>query len=151
MIARDVMTRDVITTTPSARLGEVVDLFTRHHIGSLPVTDPEGRLVGIVTEADLLRTCLPRCVYFLDSAIYPETDRRFDEIIRSLVGTQVEEIMSRPVVVAEAGDGLGKIVARMLEKRVKHLPILEAGRIVGIISSADIVRTLGQSLRARKG
>ncbi|AKX94665.1 CBS domain-containing protein [Neomoorella thermoacetica] len=117
MLARDIMTTNVITITPSARIYELTRLLAEKQISGVPVCDGDNHVVGIVGEADLL----------------------------GLVnGHLVRDIMSQPVIGVDAEDPVEKVAAILHEKRIKRVPVYSNGRLVGIISRADIVAAMAR-------
>src|SRR5690606_35922888 len=101
MLARDLMQRNVKTVSPDATVREVAEILAQEDYTGLPVVDEEGRLVGIVTEADLLVRAktlkLPTVFPFLGGVIFLESPRKFEEQLRKATGTKVSEIMTRDV------------------------------------------------------
>ena len=143
MNAEDIMTRTVISATTETTIGEVARRMLQHRISGLPVLDPSGAIVGIVTEGDLLRRA------------ETGTERRRPRWLELLVGPgrlasdyvaaharKVGEVMSRDVVSIAPQDGLPDIVRLMERHRVKRLPVVADGRLVGIVSRANLVRAL---------
>ncbi len=147
MNAADVMTSPVISVTPQATIVEAAQLMLRHRISGLPVIDATGAVVGIVTEGDLLRRA------------EIGTERRRRRWIELLIGPgrlardyveghgrRVGEVMSQTVATVAPGDTLEDIVRLMEQHHVKRLPVIEDGRLVGIVSRANLVRALVRSL-----
>ncbi len=112
---------DVITTDPDRTLLEVVRTLVKHDIGATVVVE-EGRPVGIVSERDILRL----------------TARAHD----ALATTRAEALMTRDLVTASPEDDLDRVMNLMTNHRVRHLPILEGERLVGIVSIGDVVNRL---------
>lgn len=104
---------------PSQTVFEAIMLMAEHNIGALPVI-AHGTLIGIVSERDYTRKVILRG--------------------RSSKETKVEEIMTEHLVTACPGDTIGACMRRMTEKRVRHLPVLEGGSLIGIVSIGDLVR-----------
>lgn len=136
----DVMTTDVVTVGPDATYGEIVDRLLAHDISGLPVIDHSGRLVGVVTEADLVSR----------EAYGPERRRPlgllFDYLrdrdpawVRKASGATARELMTRVVITAAPDDDLATAARRMLEGGHKRLPVVAAGRLVGIVSRRDLL------------
>ncbi len=122
MFVRDILQTKSLTVhacDPNDTLADVVDLLVGHNIGSLVVLD-EGEMVGIITERDILRA----------SAV----TRGPLEFVR------VHERMTRCPVVASPDEDVGNTMGVMTERRIRHLPVVENGRLVGIISIGDIVK-----------
>jgi CBS domain-containing protein len=143
MIAKDVMTQNVISVEPDATVLHAVRLMLQKKISGLPVIDKSGQLVGIVTEGDLLRRAetgtqrqRPRWLEFL---LGP--GRLADDYVHTHAG-QVEDIMTtEPATVAE-NTKLEEVVDLMERRRIKRIPVMRAGKVVGIISRANLLHAL---------
>ncbi|HVM54005.1 MAG TPA: CBS domain-containing protein [Acidimicrobiales bacterium] len=141
MKVRDVMTAPPITIRPDATFGEAVDLLLEHDISGLPVVDAEGMLVGIVTEADLLSKEAYAPGEHRPLGLVAEYLRGHDpQWVRKAAGRRVGDIMTpSPSRVAPADD-LRSAARTMLEAGHKRLPVVEDGRVVGIVSRHDLLR-----------
>ncbi len=114
----------VVTIGPEEPLREALALLAQYNIGALAVVDEGGRLIGIISERDIAREAA-------------HNDH--------LLGTPVRAVMTRDVIVGSPQDDVQSVVHSMTEKRFRHLPILDEGRLVGIISIGDVVKaTLDQ-------
>ena len=143
MKAADVMTRRVVTIDVDAPIAQAARLMTEHRISGLPVLDAAGRLAGIVTEGDFLRRTetetevrRPRWIQFLLSP-----GRLADEFVRTHA-RRVGEVMTPDVATVTESTPADEIVRLMERRRVKRVPVLRDGRLVGIVSRADLVRAL---------
>ena len=146
MKASDVMSRNILSVGRDATIAEAIRLMLDNQISGLPVIDA-GRLVGILTEGDLLRRSetgterhRPR---WLEILMGP--GRLAGEYVRTH-GRKVEEIMTRDVVSVTPDTPLDEIVALMERRRVKRVPVLEGDAPVGIVSRADLLRALARTL-----
>jgi CBS domain-containing protein len=115
----------VITVAPTVSLHDAIMILDEHQIGSVVVTDADQRVIGIITERDVLRTIAHK-------ARNPGTCQICDE--------PVGEVMTREVETCNEADKVYQIMQRMTEKRFRHLPVVEGGRLVGIISIGDVVK-----------
>lgn len=143
MRARDVMVRGVATTTPDTTVEKVARLMINLRISGVPVLDREGQLVGIVTEGDLLRraetgTERRRSRW---SEWWSANSRLAAEYIKSHA-RRVEDMMTREVVSVGELASLGEIAELMETKRIKRVPVVHDGKIVGIVSRADLLQVL---------
>jgi CBS-domain-containing membrane protein len=151
MIARDVMTRNVISVPPDGTVADAVQLMLDRGISGLLVVDASGVLVGIVTEGDLLRRDELR------------TERRRSWWLRLLAspgrqaadftrthGRKVDDVMTRDVISVDANAPLEQIVALMEEHRVKRVPVLDGDRVAGVVSRADLLRALAVVAREHR-
>ena len=151
MRAGDVMTREVISIGSDATAMQAVALMLKHGISGLPVVDSNGIVVGLITEGDFLRRAelgtRPRRARWLEFLIGP--GRLASEYVRAC-GRKVMEIMTpTPHTVAESMP-LEEVVQLMERHRIKRLPVVREGKLVGIVSRADLVRALAGLLRDTK-
>ena len=143
MNAADVMTAHVISVTPDASILECIRLMLQHRISGLPVIDAAGTLVGIVTEGDFLRRVesgterkRPRWLEFIAGP-----GRLADEYVHSH-GRKVGEVMTPdPMTIAE-DTPVEEVVRLMEQRRIKRLPVVRAGKVVGIVSRANLLHAL---------
>jgi len=151
MQVRDVMTRRVIAVAADDTILNAAQMMLQNAISGLPVTDTAGNLVGVVTEGDFLRRAelgtqrrRPRWLEFL---IGP--GRLADEYVRAS-GRKVQEVMTEdPCTIAE-DDSLEDAVDLMERRRIKRLPVLRDGKMVGIISRSNLMRALVSLARDAK-
>jgi CBS domain-containing protein len=155
MNARDVMTTEVVTVRPETTVQELAKILSEKSISGAPVVDAGNRLVGLVSEGDLLhraetgteRRVQPRRSWWLDSVVAEE------EMARDYVkahGRTVADIMTRDVIsVGETAD-LADIAMLLETKRIKRVPVVAGDRLVGIVSRANLVRALATTASAPK-
>jgi CBS domain-containing protein len=143
MKVADVMTRTVISVTPETTIADAAGLLLKHRISGLPVVDPEGAVVGIVTEGDLLRRSETgterRHARWLEFLITPG---RLAREYANANARKVGEVMSADIVAVRPRDSLAEVVRLMERHHVKRLPVIERNRLVGIVSRANLVRAL---------
>ncbi len=144
--AASVMTRDVITAGPNATVAEVADLLARHDISAVPVCDEKGALLGMLSEGDLMRPFgaaneMRRAWWLGMLAEGTDLAPEFLDYVRVDRRT-ARDLMTRDVVTASEGTSLSEIADLMHKHRIKRVPILSDGKVVGIVSRADVVRAL---------
>lgn len=142
MQTQDVMTTRVVTVGPDAGVGQIADLMVEHRISAVPVVDDDNRLLGIVSEGDLLHRFgeeEPRRSWWLELLAGPEERAR--DYLRSH-GRRASEIMTTRVVSVTDSTPLSEAARLLEEHHVKRLPVLRDSRLVGVVSRADIVRAL---------
>ncbi|HYM39007.1 MAG TPA: CBS domain-containing protein [Thermoplasmata archaeon] len=156
MWAADVMTRDLVTLTPDMTLEVAAERLVQRAISGAPVVDARGRLLGILSESDILRHLkqlaeetlgkryLTSQVHALDLlAFLGEREHvAVEEVYRRLRASKVSEVMTKHVVAMKPTDTLESVAAAMIEHDVNRLPVVDAGRVVGIITRADLARVL---------
>ena len=111
--------RDVVTIDPRATVRELVGLLAEHNIGAVVVSEDGTTVQGIVSERDVVRR------------LHAE---------EAVLDTAVGEIMTREVCTCTAGDGLTDLMQTMTEHRIRHVPVVDDGRLTGIISIGDVVK-----------
>ncbi len=144
MKARDVMTAPVITTKPIASVKEVARLLLQRHISAVPVVDDKGKLVGIISESDLMRRSGGDGTEWQRSwwLAVVTGERRLAEDYIKTHGTKVADVMTRNVITTTPDTPLNEI-ATVLEKNwIKRLPVLHNGQLVGIVSRANLVQAM---------
>ena len=136
MLVRDVMTTTVVTVRPEVRVKHAIQLLHQHQITALPVVDGEGRLVGVLSEADVLR-----------GAVMP--DRRTREIPVETDGRTspllVGDVMTtQPMSVAADAD-LAAAATVLVDTQIKSLPVVDGDQVVGVVSRRDVIAVLARS------
>jgi CBS domain-containing protein len=136
MLVRDVMTTRVVTVRADARVKQAIQLLDDHQITAMPVVDDEGRLVGVVSEADVLR-----------DALMP--DRRAHEIPSHTEGRTklliVADVMTRLPMSVTADADLAAAASVLVDTAIKSLPVIdEEGRVVGVVSRRDVISVLAK-------
>ncbi len=148
LTAKDIMTTDVVTVSPDTSIAEMAQMLVTHQISGAPVVDDRGGLYGIVTENDLIRQNkrlhIPTVVSFLDAAIYLESSKKFEEEVKRVTATKVKDICVRKVVTITEDQTVVDIATIMAEKKVHLLPVLRAGKIVGIVGKRDVVKAMAR-------
>ncbi len=113
---------DVVTTAPSTTIFDAVKQMEDSRIGSLPVVDSTGKIVGMLTERDCMRKVLLK--------------------ERPLRSVTVGEVMSSPIVTVQGTELVENCMVIMTEKRLRHLPVMEHTKLIGLISIGDVVKFL---------
>jgi len=149
MKVSDVMTRRVVSVTPEATIRHAIRLMLDNHISGLPVIDDQGRLVGIVSEADFLRRSeigtQGKRSRWLDALLGPAGPA--NDYVHSH-GFKVEEVMTRKPITVQEDTPLDQVVHLMEGHRVKRLPVVRGEKVVGIVSRANLMRALASIYRA---
>jgi CBS domain-containing protein len=135
MLVREVMTSPAVTVVPEASLKEAIRLLDEHQITAMPVIDGERRLVGVVSEADVLRDAVP-------------ADRRVHERLVAITGPTVRlavtDVMTHLPVSVSPDDDLAEAVELLVDTQVKSLPVVSSGVVVGMVSRRDVVALLAR-------
>ena len=151
MTVEQVMTRDLITVNPEMPIHQAAQLMVEHGVSGLPVVDDAGRLVGIISEGDLiLRQTRRRERPWWHS--FFENGEQLAREYQKAVGTTVGEVMTRSVVSISPVWGIETAASIMQNRRIRRLPVVHDGRLVGIVTRADLIKALATEVgRSRKG
>jgi CBS domain-containing protein len=148
----DVMSHDPIFVGPKTPIKEAIKILAERHISGLPVVDEAGKLVGVISETDLLwqETGVEPPIYitFLDSVIYLENPVRHEQELHKALGQTVEEVMSGEPVTVTPDQPLRKAAKLMQEKSIRRLAVTDnTGKVIGILTPGDIVRAMAAELK----
>jgi CBS domain-containing protein len=132
----DVMTRSVVTTTPRTLVKDAAIVLAGHGVTLLPVVNEDGRLVGVLTEADVVRGRIP-------------PDPRRGAWRGSQAGSpppaMVGEVMSSPPLTTDPHTDAAELATMMIDRALRSVPVIDEGRLVGIITRRDLVRTIARA------
>ncbi len=146
--AKDIMTSNVVTIHKDASTQELAELFIQHKVNGIPVVDDEKKLMGIVTEGDLIdqnkNLHIPTVISLFDAVIYLESSQKFEEEVKKLSGTKVEDIYTPNVITVEQNATIDECATIMAEKHVHTLPVMDNGKLIGIIGKLDLIKGLSQ-------
>jgi CBS domain-containing protein len=152
MNASDVMTTKVITARSDQTMQEVAELLLLKHISGMPVVDQSGKLVGMISEGDLLRRA--------DEGVWPKAwgpppRRGWITLLMdgAVLGTEhvqqrdrkVADIMTREIISAKPDTPISDIAALLVHHRIKRVPIVLDGEIVGIVSRANLIQAFAEA------
>jgi CBS domain-containing protein len=147
MKVRDIMTAEVVAAGPDTSVQLVARLMAGRGISGVPVVT-DDRVVGIVTELDLIvrNTRLEPPAFFalLDGRIPLETPAHYRKRIDHMLGTLVRDVMTEKVETIGPDDDLETLAELMVKRRVNPVPVVEGGRLAGIVSRSDIVRMMAR-------
>ena len=154
MKIKDIMTRQVITCEASTSIKEAARLMFLNGLTGLPVLDKQDKLVGIITEYDLMRIedhlHLPVTFGFLGSIVTLDNPLNGSEVekqLKKLAATKVEDLMTKDVKIIEPDASIEDVAELFLHKKVNPVPVVENGKLVGIISRADIVKLIAGEMK----
>lgn len=129
--ARNLMITNLITVRQDASIDEAIQLLVDHRISGLPVVDAEGALAGVLTQKDVLRLLT-------------------DHVSGEIGNVKVSDLMTREVVSFSPADSLIAICDTLLNQNFRRLPLVEDGKLVGLIGRGDLIRYI-QTLRQQRG
>jgi len=144
--ARDIMTQQVITVSPQTDITEAARVLLQHRINGMPVVDEHGELVGIICQSDLVtlqkKIRLPSVFTLLDSFIPVRSTKAIDKEMSKIAATTVAQAMTPRPITINPETGLDEIASLMVEKNFHTLPVVEAGKLVGVVGKRDVLATL---------
>jgi len=143
---RDIMTTDVVSVKKETTIRELAELFTTRRVGSIPVVDDSGNLIGIVTESDLIEQDkslhIPTVISLFDWVIYLESEKKFEKELQKMTGQTVGDIYTDKVETVTPDTLVSDVADLMSSKKLHALPVVEGKRLVGIVSRIDLIRTM---------
>jgi CBS domain-containing protein len=141
MKVEEIMTKEVITVTPTTPIQEAARILVRHGISGVPVVDDHGEVVGLLSEGDLILRHKPRERVPWWRQFFEDGERLAREYQKAL-GVTVAEVMTRGVISVSPHLPVESVAAILDEHRIRRVPVLDDGRLVGIVSRGDLVRAL---------
>jgi CBS domain-containing protein len=145
MKARDVMVGNVLTVRPETDVADAIALLAEHDISALPVVDADGTLVGVLSEADLLPRAEgdgPRHPWWVE-ALTPASTLAHE--FAKVHGKQVADVMSTHVISANVDTPVAEIAALLERNRIKRVPIIADGKVIGVVSRSNLIQALASS------
>ena len=146
---RQLMTTDVVTFRPDDTVESAARVLTERHLGGGPVVDAEGHVLGLLEDDDLIvqdaKLHFPTVITVLGAYLeLPSSQRHFEEDLRKAVGVTVVDVMDPTAPTCGEDDTLEQVATVMHDRNLSRLPVVRAGKLVGIISRGDVVRALVQ-------
>lgn len=146
LTAKDIMTTKVYTVSADTEVDELARLFAEYNVNAMPVVDSEGRLEGVVTETDLVEQDkplhIPTVISIFDWVFYLESEKNFREEIKKITARKVGEICSREVATCTLDTPVREIAGLMVDRSVHLVPVVDDGKLVGVVARLDIIRSM---------
>ncbi len=147
---KDVMTKQVVTVSPDMDIRALADLFIEKEISGAPVVDKEGRLLGVVDEEGIMfqdkKVHLPTFVN-LSLGFLTLGAKRYEEEMKKIAASKAEDIMLKDFLTVSSDASLEDVATLMIEKEVFYLPVLDKGKLAGVVTKKDIVRAIAEGKR----
>jgi len=142
------MTREVVTIGPEASVHDLAKLLEDRRISGVPVLNAQGVLVGVVTQSDLVQRSrdleLPPALNILDLHLFLETPSHFQKRLEKLLGNKVKDVMTEDPVTVAPDTSVQDIARLMSSRKVHTLPVVDEGKLVGIVGKLDLIRSLAE-------
>ncbi|MBD2305026.1 CBS domain-containing protein [Chroococcidiopsis sp. FACHB-1243] len=146
----DVMTRDPIVVRSETSLHDAIKLLAEKRISGLPVIDDTGKLIGTISETDLMwqetGVTPPAYIMFLDSVIFLKNPAQYERDLHKALGQTVGEVMTQDLITVAPDKPLRDAAQLMHDRKIPRLPVVDpSGKVIGILTRGDIVRDLAAS------
>jgi CBS-domain-containing membrane protein len=144
---RTIMTTRVVTVSPDQGVAEAADVLADHRVGAAPVVDESGAVVGLLRDDDLLvseaRIHVPTALEFLGAElVWPPSAHRYKDELERAAAASVGQIMTSDVATVGPEDTIEAVATLMHDRQLSHVPVLDKGTLVGIVSRGDLIRYL---------
>lgn len=144
MLAKDIMTKEVITVHGEDSIEKAIKLLLEHNVSGLPVIDENHKLKGIITEGDLIHRSkklhIPTYFTILDSYIFLENPKTVEDQIKKMTAYKVEDMMTTKVISVDYEETIEEIATIMANKNINRVPVVKEEKLVGIVSRRDIIK-----------
>jgi CBS domain-containing protein len=147
--AGEIMARDVPTVHPSDDARTAIDLLSKSDLGAIPVVDNDNKLVGIVSESDLILSeeesdlHLPHYLNIMGGIVFVGSMKGFEERLEKAFATEVSELMTADPIVAHDYESADRVAKKIADKHHNHLPVVDAdGYLAGMVTRADALAAL---------
>lgn len=142
--AKDIMTSQVITASKDMQIKKLSELFVEHKINGLPVVDDDGEVIGVVTQGNLIEQQknlhIPTVIALFDAVLFIDSAKKFEEDAKKLTGKLVGDIYHHDPVTVAPDTEIGEVATLMADNDVHTIPVVDAGKLIGIIGKIDIIR-----------
>ena len=143
---RDIMTTELITVSPETEILQAAEVLLGNHINGVPVVDNSGKLVGILCQSDLIaqqkRLPIPSFFTFMDGLIETSSAKRIEKEIQKIAAVTVAQAMTPDPVFVAPDMGIEVVAGLMVDSGLHTIPVLDEGKLVGIVGKEDILNTL---------
>jgi len=145
--AKDIMTTDVIVANKNDIIANVANLLIKEKIGGLPVVDEDNKVVGIISETDIMKkeshVDSPRMLNFLQGLIFLDDLKKFEDEMRAIAAYKVEDLMSKDIIKVNENDTFDYVANIMINKSINRVPVVDKDNFLkGIICRYDIIKAM---------
>lgn len=141
MLVEDIMTQSLKTVNPDTAMSEVVSMMCLYRLSGLPVVEDNNKLVGFVSERDVLDPMFPKMEDMMDGIANVNMTAALNEYTK-VVGMKVSDLMTRSVITASPDMEILKAAARMVSNRFRRIPVAVGDRLVGMLSLGDVHKSI---------
>ena len=145
--AKDIMTTDVIVANKNDIIANVANLLIKEKIGGLPVVDEENKVVGIISETDIMKkeshVDSPRMLNFIQGIIFLDDMKKIEDEMRAIAAYKVEDLMSKDIITVNENDTFDYVANVMINKSINRVPVVDENNFLkGIICRYDIIKAM---------
>ena len=145
--AKDIMTTDVIVANKNDIIANEANLLIKEKIGGLPVVDEENKVVGIISETDIMKkeshVDSPRMLNFIQGIIFLDDMKKFEDEMRAIAAYKVEDLMSKDIITVNENDTFDYVANVMINKSINRVPVVDENNFLkGIICRYDIIKAM---------
>lgn len=141
MKVKEIMTREVYTISPDSSLKECAEALNNYRVNGLVVVEKE-KVSGVITKADIFKAILPRYPDIIEEERYMADPEYIEERVDKLFEAKVKDIMGTPPITVSSDMPIVKAGSTMILRRVKQVPVVDNGKLVGIVTLTDIIKNL---------
>lgn len=147
MKAKDIMTSDVVVVKQDATIKEIAEIFLKNRIGGVPVVDEENKIVGIISETDIIQkeknVNVPSFINILQGYIFFDSFKEVEDDIRKIAAYKASDIMSKDVMTVKEDDSVEYVANEMIKKSINRVPVVDDNRYIkGIICRYDLIKAM---------
>ena len=143
---KDIMTKELITVSPDTEIIQATKLLLENRINGIPVTDETGKLVGILCQSDLIaqqkKLPIPSFFTFLDGLITLTSMKQIEKQVQKIAAITVAQAMTPNPITVQPETNIEEVAALMVDKNFHTIPVVDEGKLVGIVGKEDILKTL---------
>ena len=153
LTVKNIMTRDLITLSPDTEIVHAAKLLLEKGINGIPVVDKKGELVGIICQSDLIaqqkRLPIPSIFTLLDGFIPLASTKHFEKAVQKIAATTVADAMTPNPVTVQTDTSIEELASLMVDKNFHTLPVVDEGKLVGVVGKEDVLRTFTSESESR--
>ncbi|MBI5869214.1 MAG: CBS domain-containing protein [candidate division Zixibacteria bacterium] len=139
LTVRDIMHRDVVTVSPEDTLKDVANKLYRHKVSGMPVVDADGRPIGMISERHLIKAALPHYQSMVETGVTTPDVEPFDDLLKREEEIRAKDIMTTRLFLTTEDTPIVEVAAQMLFRNIRRVPVVEDGKLIGLILRRDIV------------
>lgn len=147
MKAKDIMTSDVVVVKQDATIKDIAEIFLKNRIGGVPVVDDENKIVGIISETDIIQkeknVNVPSFINILQGYIFFDSFKEVEDDIRKIAAYKASDIMSTDVMTVKEDDRVEYVANKMIKKSINRVPVVDDNNYIkGIICRYDLIKAM---------